>query len=413
MINKLTLFALLFLALGFASCKRGAVKPAGTGKVLVLTDVEQQKAVTDNSFTFKLFDNLAAANTGGDNLFISPLSASIDMAMTSNGASGQTLADIDNTMGFNGFTQDELNTYYNKLINYLPQLDPNTTLNIANSIWYRDGFSVLPKFISADSDYYKAKIQALNFDSPGAVQTINSWVSAQTNGKIPTIINNISSDEEMFLINALYFKSTWKESFNPANTKNLPFYPAGATIQASFMAGTIDINSYYDADKTVIELPYSNSKYSMVIVEPQLGKTVADILQGLNQSQWQSWMSSLKPVQQLITMPKFQFSYSTSLNDALTALGMGVAFSNNADFSLISPQHLQISEVKHKAYIAVDEIGTEAAAVTSVGATATDEPTVAPTYTINRPFIFAIREMGTGLILFTGIVNNPLLAGSQ
>jgi serpin B len=124
-------------------------------------------------------------------------------------------------------------------------------------------------------------------------------------------------------------------------------------------------------------------------------------------------MSALKPTQQQVTLPKFTYSYGTSLNDALTAMGMGVAFSDGANFSKISTQGLKISDVEHKAYIAVDESGTEAAAVTSVGVTATDVPAIQPDYNVNRPFIFAIRERNSGLVLFAGLVNNPLLTGSN
>src|ERR1700761_1580363 len=213
---KTQVYVITLIALAtFALCKKSGLKPNNgniSDSTLVLNATEQQKAVTDNAFTFKLFDNLAPVSNSGGNMFISPLSVSIAMAMTSNGANGSTLTAIDTTMDFNGFTQAQLNSYYNKLITKLPALDPKTTLNIANSIWYRQGFNVLSPFISTDSNYYKAKISALDFTAPSAVNTINNWVNDHTNGKIPTIINSIPSGEEMYLINALYFKSTWQES---------------------------------------------------------------------------------------------------------------------------------------------------------------------------------------------------------
>jgi serpin B len=414
--NKHFLIVLCFAMLAFVSCSKSSLKstrPVVQGNVLSLTPLEQQKAKGDNAFSFQLFNAVAGADNSGNNLFISPLSVSIAMAMTSNGANGQTLTAIDNAMSFNGYSQPELNAYYYKLITDLPKLDPNTTLNIANSIWYRQGFSVLPEFISTDSSYYKAQIQSLDFSLPGSPQTINNWVNTATNGKITGIINGtIPSDLMMYLINALYFKSTWKESFDASKTKTLPFYLAeGTPVQTSFMTGNIDINSYYDSKVTVFEMPYSGSKYSMLIVVPQAGVSLQSLRTAIDSTQWQSWMGSLKASKQQITLPKFQFSYAASLNDELTALGMGIAFTNAADFSKISPQQLQISRVDHKAYISVDESGTEAAAVTSVGVIATVAPEYSPTYNVNRPFIFAIREMNSGLILFTGIVNNPTLKG--
>jgi len=412
---KFYVFTFVTVAI-FGSCKKSELsKPAvKAGNVLVLNAAEQQKAVTDNAFSFKLFDDLALANNSGNNLFMSPLSVSVAMAMTSNGASGQTLTAIDSAMDFSNFSQSQLNAYYNKLITQLPALDPKTTLNIANSVWYRQGFSVLPQFISANSSFYKAEVSALDFSSPAAVSTINNWVSDHTSGKIPTIINSIPSDEEMYLINALYFKSTWQESFDPSKTQAAPFYvKTGNTVQAQFMNGTIDVNSYYDANVTVFELPYSGNKYSMVIVQPQAGKALADIIPGLNGAQWNTWMNALKATAAQVSLPKFAYSYNTSLNDALTAFGMGIAFSDGADFSKISPTRLKISDVKHKAYIAVDETGTEAAAVTAVGASATDFPLIAPNYNVNHPFIFAIRERNSGLVVFAGLVNDPLLTSNQ
>jgi len=380
---------------------------------LVLSAVEQQKVVTDNAFTFKLLKNIAANDSSGDNIFISPLSVSFAMAMTSNGSGGQTLAAIRNAMDFNGFSQEVLNSYYNKLLTDLPELDPNTTINIANSIWYKQGFDVLPQFLSTNSTYYNAQTAALDFSSATAPQTINSWVNTQTNGKITSIVSQIPSNAVMYLINALYFKSTWKESFDPSQTKTQSFYVnASSTVQASLMSATVDINSYYDNDVTVFEMPYSNSKYSMVIVLPQYDKTLADISPALDSAKWAGWMAALHPLKQAITIPKFTFSYGVTLNDALTAFGMGVAFGDGANFTGIGPQGLEISQVKHKAFIAVDESGTEAAAVTSVGVV-TSIAEQGGNYIVNRPFIFAIREMNTGLVLFTGVVNNPLLTGSN
>jgi serpin B len=413
--NNPCIFLLCLVTASFVSCTKSSLSPVKnttTGKVLVLTATEQQKAIADNAFTFKLFNTVSGADNSGDNLFISPLSVSIAMAMTSNGSNGQTLAAIRNAFDDNGFTQAQLNAYYDKLITYLPELDPNTTLNIANSIWYRQGFNVLEPFLQTDSSYYKAKISALDFTAPSSPQTINNWVNTQTDGRIPAIINQIPADAEMYLINALYFKSTWKESFNPANTKPHPFYiTGGSPVQANFMSANIDINSYYDKNVTVFEMPYSSSKYSMVIVEPQSGVSLQDVMAGLDSTQWQTWMAAIKPTTQQIQLPKFTFNYGVTLNNALTALGMGIAFTDAADFTNISLQGLKISQVQHKAYVAVDETGTEAAAVASVGVVATVAPEFTPTYTVNRPFVFAIREMGTGLVLFTGVVNNPLLTG--
>ncbi len=404
--NKIHLLLLSVFIIASTSCKKD-LSFVNTGKPLVLTADEQQMAVADNSFNFKLFNNIAATNSNNTNLLLSPLSVSIAMAMAVNGSNSATLNAINNTMNFNGFTQIQLNSYYNNLVTNLPLLDPNTTLKIANSIWYTQTLSVLPQFLQTNTQYYNATVQSLDFSNPASVNTINSWVNAQTNGKIPTIIDQIPSNAMMYLINAIYFKSTWKDRFDVAQTSKQTFYLADNTqVRTDFMTGKIACNTYNDSTISVFELPYANGRYSMVIAMPVNGKTAAGLAANINQVTWQGWMSKLSPETQTISLPKFKFSYDILLNNALTALGMGNAFSNSADFSKISAAGgLQINQVKHKTFIEVDENGTEAAAVTSVGFVATVSLGPPP---INHPFIFAIREMSTGLILFTGIVNNPL-----
>ena len=216
----------------------------------------------------------------------------------------------------------------------------------------------------------------------------------------------------MFLINAIYFKSVWKTKFDAAQTHQLPFYtPGNAVVQTDFMNGNINGNFYSDDKAKVLELPYANVKYSMVIIMPN-GGTLPNLVSGLDSATYQNWISKLTPATYPVSVPKFKFSYSILLNNALSDLGMSIAFTKEADFTRINPAgNLYISKVQHKAFVAVDETGTEAAAATSVGVTATSAPLVS--YNIDHPFIFIIREMDTGLILFAGTVNNPLQTGSM
>ncbi len=409
---KTQFFLLCLLMAIFTSCHKSSLAP--TGKNLVLTPVELQEVRADNLFTLKLFKNLDSANTANANLFSSPLSVSFDLGMTSNGSSGQTLTAMTNTLDFNGFTLDQMNSYNNNLITNLPELDPNTTLDIANSVWYNQSISVLPAFLKTTGSSYNAKAQSLDFSSSSAINTINNWVSEQTNGNIPSIIKQIPSTAMMYLVNAIYFKSGWKEKFDPSNTHPLPFTLVDNTqVQANFMSNaSLDYKRYADNEASVYELPYSNDKYSMVIILPATGTTLQQLIPGIDSTKWDTWMAGLQPVNGLLKMPKFTFSYGTSLNSALTDLGMGNAFSSNANFSLINATApLLISDVEHKAFVDVDENGTTAAAVTSVevgvGAAA---PT--PQVVIDHPFMFVIRQMSSGLIVFAGTVNNPLLTGN-
>ncbi|HVW13574.1 MAG TPA: serpin family protein [Mucilaginibacter sp.] len=403
------IYLVLLVLLALSACKKD--NPGlKAGKDLTLNATQLQQASADNTFTFNLFKTVNAGNTTGQNLFISPLSVSMALGMTANGASGQTLKAIDSAMSFNGFTQDQVNAYFNSLLVQLPELDPNTTVKIANSIWYSDKFSVLPDFLQTNSKYFQAKAQSLDFSSSGATGTINNWVSDATSGKITKLLDQVQPNDVMYLINAIYFKSTWANKFDASQTLKMNFYLSGNNaVQADFMNGRINFNATGDENAYVIELPYSNNKYSMVIAEPASGKTVNDLVAALDNTTWQKWMSDLHPNNQPLSMPKFQFSYGTDLNNALTSSGMGIAFTPQADFTRINQAGgLDISKVLHKACIAVDENGTTAAAATLVGIQVTDAAPVI----LNRPFIFVIREMKTGLILFAGIMNDPTQSGS-
>ena len=403
------LYAFLFTIIVLISCKKdNDVKP---GKDLKLSAAELQEASADNTFSLDLFRSVAAQSNNTGNLFISPLSVSMALGMTTNGANGATLDSMRTVLHFKGFSQDQVNTYYNDLLTQLPQLDPNTTLKIANSVWYRNTFSVLPSFLQTESKSYNAQVQGLDFTSPSSVTTINDWVSQQTNGKIPKIVSQISNDDIMFLINAVYFKSTWANKFDPANTTNMDFTRAdNSKVRAPFMQGTINCNIYRGDDATLLELPYSGSKYSMMIVLPPAGKSVNDLMAKLDSANWQNWTSHLSADKTEVNMPKFQFSFGIEMKSNLSAMGMGIAFSDAADFTNINPEGgLQITSVQHKAYVAVDETGTTAAAATSVTIGISAAP-ISPVK-IDHPFIFMIREMKSGLVLFTGIVNDPTQSG--
>jgi serine protease inhibitor len=405
MARKLTLLCIGILTI--AACKKGGVNPNNDpGKDLVLSATELQQVGPGNAFTLKLFKADVATIADNQNLIISPLSVSFAVGMTSNGANGQTLTDIRKTMEVDGFTEDQINSYYHNLITNLPDLDPNTKLKIANSIWYANNFTVLPAFIKTNTDFYNAEVKALDFgDKTGSANTINSWVSAQTNNKILKIIDQIGDDARMYLINAIYFKSSWKTRFDAAKTYKAPFLLAdNSTVQTDFMTNDgVELKTAYDNGTNVVELPYSNSRYSMVMIMPY--DDVKTFALGLDSSKWKSLMGKLTATKSQITIPKFKFSYGIDLVDILKSLGMGIAFSGQADFSRITAGGgIAITEVKHKAYIDVNEDGTEAAAVTEVGVGLTAP---APTNVFSKPFIFAIREMKTGLILFAGIVNDP------
>lgn len=211
-------------------------------------------------------------------------------------------------------------------------------------------------------------------------------------------------------INAVYFKSNWTYAFDKKNTVKGDFIlDAGHQVRADFMNANVTFNAAAVQDANIYELPYGNKKYSMVIAVPNGNKPVTEFAAGIDQAKWKGWIKAMTGTTQLFRMPKFKFGYDIGLKSDLTSMGMGRAFGEggDADFTRINAAGgLKINQVKHKSFIEVNEEGTEAAAVTSVEAVATS---VGQHVTINRPFLFVIREVETGLILFAGIVNNPLL----
>ena len=398
---------LIFLAF---SCKKENSGPAET-KQIPLTLKQKEVVDKSNSFGFDFFRKVYEANAGQANLMVSPLSVSMALGMTRNGAAGSTLDAMTQTLGFSGLTEEEINQSYKYILETFTGLDPQVKLAVANSIWYRNSFSVEPSFITTDQDYFHASVSPLNFEDPGSVNTINNWVSENTNQLIPKILDEIPAEAVMYLINAVYFKGQWKYRFEKSNTLPQAFHLAdGSDIQAESMSQQSDFGYYKGNGFTSVELPYNQGNYNMVILLPDAGKTIASVTAQLTRANWLSWYGNYQNQEIKLQLPKFRFSYDEkNMISILSGLGMGVAFSDFADFTRINSNGgLLISEVKHKTYIATDESGTEAAAVTSVGigvtSTGPDEPI---SFTVDRPFVFFIHEKSTGTILFIGTVTDP------
>ncbi|MGO9481346.1 MAG: serpin family protein [Candidatus Kryptoniota bacterium] len=384
-----------------------------TGQTTISANEKQVESAT-NVFATNLFGQVATQEQG-KNFFISPLSVSMALAMTLNGGgtNSQTYSAMQQTLGLNGLTNDEINQSYQSLIAMFSTLDQNVTFNIANSIWYRNTFPVLSTFLTTDSIYYDAEVRPLDFSNPDAANTINSWVSDKTNGKIQSIINPpIDANTVMYLINALYFNGTWKYDFADTSSSRVNTFQlaGGATESDSMMIVHDTLNYYADSIFQAVELPYGKGNYSMVVLLPNTISSSANA-SALNQNEISSIIGGLKPQDVELTMPKFKVQYSTSLKNVLTQMGMGIAFSPGADFTRInSGGELVISDVLHKTYIAVNEKGTEAAAVTVVIMNlALDGGGHSGPYmvNVNRPFIYLIKENHDNTIMFMGVVVDP------
>jgi serine protease inhibitor len=370
-----------------------------------LSDGEQAIVAAANDFSFSLFRTVNAAQRDA-NVFISPLSASMALGMTMNGAAGATYDQMRRALAFGDAGAGDINAGYKSLIALLRGLDPQVDVRIANSIWYREGFPVEPSFVEASRNYFDAEVGALDFSKPAALTTINSWVSGATAGHIPTILDRIDRDLVMLLINAIYFKGSWREKFDPALTREAPFHGVDGDRPAMLMHREGTMGYLATADFTAVDLPYGNSAFTMTVVLPQPGRNVEDVVATLRSAQWTDWAQQLREVQVDLFLPRFRLAWERTLNEDLEALGMRDAFvDGGADFSRLSPLGRQvfISFVKQKTYVDVDEEGTEAAAVTAVGAAVTSMPQTV-VLRVDRPFIFVIRERLSGTVMFLGKV---------
>lgn len=364
------------------------------------------KVDTDNSFAIDLFKTTYSASDEV-NVFVSPLNVSMALNMTLNGAAGQTSEEMREALRASAYSTEQINEYSKSLREALMEVDPSTVLTIANSIWYRENFSVKNDFIKVNRNNYNAEIKPLDFSLPDAVKQINNWCAVQTNDKIKEILEEIPGDAMMYLINAVYFKGIWVSQFDKKDTKTEDFYPAeGSSIKVDMMRQEADFNYRSDENAGYLELPYGNNAFSMVLMLPHEGKTTGDILQYLSSDYWNDIMASMYGTKVNLRLPRFKTECQYKMQEKiLPALGMNIPFTGMADFRGISETPLYISEVIHKTFVEVSEEGTEAAAVTSVGMILTSvEPAERQPidYIVNKPFIFAIRENSTGIILFIG-----------
>jgi serine protease inhibitor len=369
-----------------------------------LTTGESRIVDAANQFSFSLFQRV---NSSPDsNVFASPLSASFALGMTMNGAANATLEQMRSALAFGSATDAEINAGYKGLIELLRGLDPQVDMRIANGIWSRAGFPVEPSFLETSRTFFGAETASLDFSDPASLTAINGWVSKATADKIPTILDELSDDLVVLLVNAIYFKGSWREQFDPALTQDAPFHAVVGDQPARLMHRKGTMQYLGTPDFQAVDLPYGNSAYSMTVVLPREGKSVETVAASIQPAQWTALTSQLRDAEVDLHLPRFTLKWERMLNDDLKALGMVDAFiAGGADFTRLSPQGraLFISFVKQKAFVDVNEEGTEAAAVTAVGISVTSAPP-SPTVRVDRPFLFVIRERLSGTILFMGKV---------
>ena len=398
---------LLLVTLSFFSCNKEEIQKDPVP--IEISEKAQEILSASNQFGFEMLQK-AFEESGDNNLMISPLSITQALSMAYNGANGETKTAFENVLHFTGQTTDEVNQAALDLTTALLKVDSKVNISIANSIWYRQGFSVEQDFINSNQTYYNAKVSELDFGNPASKNIINNWVDEKTNHKIEKIVDNISGDDVMFLINAIYFKGDWKAGFDKDDTENKPFYLTnGTTKNVAMMQIENDFSVALSQNYAAIELPYGQGNYSMVIVLPNDNFSLTELMGEMNNTAWNNLILNMRePSEWNLELPKFKFEYENTLNNELIDLGLGLAFSDFADFTKINKNGgLTISKVKHKTFIKVDEEGTEAAAVTSVTVGVTSVGPNTNTFFIDHPFLFVIKEKYTNAILFVGTVTDP------
>jgi len=374
-----------------------------------LSKAEKQIVEADRTFSIEMFKELAL-KTENENVFISPLSISMALGMTLNGANGNTFDEIQSTLSLNEMSLPEINEGYRSLIELLTTVDPKVQMEIANSVWSRQGISIEDEFSNNLTNYFDAETSELDFDNPESKDVINSWVSEKTHGKIEEIINGISPGTMMYLINAVYFKGDWVYAFDEELTKEMSFsLESDETIETEMMNQEINADYYITDNFEMIDLPYGDGLFTMSLIKPSNNISINTFIENnLSLDNLETWYQSSTKDTVGVFLPKLELEYDENLNTALANLGMPTAFTRSADFSGINPDlPLQITSVKHKTYLKLDEEGTEAAGVTSVEVGITSVGPKNTVISFDRSYLMILREKESGAILFIGKILNP------
>ena len=370
----------------------------------------------NNAFAFDLY---RALSNGEGNLFYSPFSISQALAMTFAGAKGDTERQMANTLHYE-LPQSGLHPSFNALDQELASRgrgfpgEETFRLDIANAIWGQDGHEFLPNFVNVLAEYYGAGLRLVDFvGAPDESRArINDWVFQATEERIKDLLpfGTIGKSTRLVLTNAIYFKASWSWPFDKRLTHSRPFHLAGGgEVEAPMMAETSkDFYGYAKGNGyQAVEVPYSQGEISMIILLPDEG-TFGAFEGSLNADMLEQVLDDIDIDYVTLTMPLFKFESEFSLKETLSGMGMPDAFDGRADFSgMTGTKGLLISAIVHKAFVSVDEEGTEAAAATSVVMTTSGTDKEPIPVTVNRPFIFLIRDTATGAILFLGRVMNP------
>ena len=378
-------------------------------------DGSEIEAVVDGNTAFAL-DLYSRLKDEDGNLFFSPYSISVALAMTYAGARENTAQQMSQTLRFS-LDPQRLHPAFEKLEERLEALqeEGNVQLEIANSLWPHKSYPILEEYIGLVKKYYGVKITPLDYAAniEAARSIINEWVEEKTKDKIKDMIGPgvLDALTRLVLVNAIYFKGNWADQFEEELTKDAPFHPlSGESIEVPMMKQQETFGYAEHEDLQILQMPYAGDEMSMLVLLPKNMDGLANLQSVLSKENLEKWIKSIRKKEVLVFLPKFKVTSQFRLDEALASMGMTDAFSpEKADLSGIDgePHRLYIGAVIHKAFVDVNEEGTEAAASTAVGFALASMPEPVPTFRADHPFIFMIRDNNTGSILFMGRIVDP------
>jgi serine protease inhibitor len=360
-------------------------------------------------FGFDVLRELSAEHPP-ENVFVSPYSIAVSLAMLANGANGTTRQAILKTIHSDGQSAEGLNTANHAL---MEQINRTTTVQLAtaNGLFVDNSSKVNPQFTQTLQSAYGAEAENVDFRSPATARKINAWVAQHTNDRIPKILDQIDPSTIMILADAIAFKGKWSIPFETKLTEPHDFKDSRGVRKVAMMSHSARYSYSSQSSLETIRLPYADGTFAMYVVLPKDDATMRSFLLGLTAERFSAYISSLESRLGTIELPRFSVTYRENLNKTLAKLGMGVAFENGADFSGIRqrPAQLRVSEIQHASFLKVDEEGTEAAAATTTGITqASARPATQPFHmVVDHPFFVAIRDERSGQILFVGVIEEP------
>lgn len=383
-------------------------KASQTGGPQTIAEAAAGLPQSANRLGFDLFAQLTK-RAPEENVFVSPYSIHTALCMAYSGARGQTAKAMARVMHLAIPARGVMEACLD-LKSGLASADSLVRLEIANSLWSRRGLPLKAEFKSGVEKYFEGAARELDFRDPGALKSINGWVNEKTSGKIDRIIEQIPPDAALYLINAVYFKGNWQTRFDPRQTRDQDFaLPGGQDKKMPFMCQDGEYQYLRGENFQAVRLPYGAGRFAMYLFLPDNRDGLGALIKQATQENWDIWLSGFKKNKGHVELPRFKAQYFRDLVPALDRLGMGPAFGSAADFSGMGPEGLTIDQVLHKAVVEVNEEGTVAAAVTSVGVRVTSvQPGPEPfRMVVDHPFLMAIAEQNTGSILFLGAIYQP------